>query len=257
AGSGTWGVVMRTIGPSRSSKHSSATIEAISAPHPHRRGFSSTVNRRPVLLTSPRIVRVSSGTRHRTSTTIALIPMPSSSAAAAIARGTIAARATIVQSLPLRRTLAVGHVTSFGDLVGDHVPASREEVGKHDLDDRPQPCHCCAHRRPDNRLLRDRSIPHTLSAKPIEQADSCFEDAAGGSDILADEVHGGVALHLLRDACGHRLAKRQFRHDERPSLQTWLSMSSIRAGGALRASSVATSTLRRDASSIFVSVPSS
>jgi hypothetical protein len=48
AGSGTWGVVIRTIGPSRSSKHSSAASEAISAPQPQRRGFSSTVNSRLV-----------------------------------------------------------------------------------------------------------------------------------------------------------------------------------------------------------------
>ena len=43
-----WGVVTRVSGPSRCQKHSSATMETISAPQPHRRGFSSTVNRRPV-----------------------------------------------------------------------------------------------------------------------------------------------------------------------------------------------------------------
>ena len=54
AGKGMCGVVMRTIGPSRSQKASSATIEAISAPQPQSRGFSSTVKSRPVFATEPK-----------------------------------------------------------------------------------------------------------------------------------------------------------------------------------------------------------
>src|SRR5262249_32129713 len=74
---------------------------------PHSRGFSSTVNSRPVLATSARIVRVSSGTSDLTSTTVASMPSSADSfSAAASARGTIAASARIVASPPWRSTLA-------------------------------------------------------------------------------------------------------------------------------------------------------
>ena len=45
-------------------------MEAISAPHPHNLGFSSTVTSRPVFATSESIVCVSSGTSERTSITV-------------------------------------------------------------------------------------------------------------------------------------------------------------------------------------------
>src|SRR5262249_6227812 len=101
AGSGTWGVVIRTTGPRRKPNASSATIDTISAPQPHSRGFSSTVNSRPGFATSVRTVRVSSGTRLRTSTTLQPIPCSAESRpAASTARGTIAASARMVASLP-------------------------------------------------------------------------------------------------------------------------------------------------------------
>ena len=88
-GNGMCGVVMRTHGPSRSQKASSPTIDAISAPQPQRRGFSSTVKNRPVLVADSRSVLVSSGTRDRTSMTSAEIPSPARRSAASSARGTI------------------------------------------------------------------------------------------------------------------------------------------------------------------------
>jgi hypothetical protein len=98
---------MRIAGPVSAPNASSATIETISAPQPHSRGFSSTVNSRPVLVTSARIVRVSSGTSDRTSMTVASMPSSADSfSAAASARGTIAASARIVASPPWRSTLA-------------------------------------------------------------------------------------------------------------------------------------------------------
>ena len=98
---------MRIAGPVSVPNASSATIETISAPQPHSRGFSSTVNSRPVLATSARIVRVSSGTSDRTSMTVASMPSSADSfSAAASARGTIAASARIVASPPWRSTLA-------------------------------------------------------------------------------------------------------------------------------------------------------
>ena len=84
---GCAGVVIRTIGPSRSKKRSSATIEATSAPQPHSRGLSSTVTNRPVLPTDSRIVVASSGTSDRTSITSASMPSPASPSAASNALG--------------------------------------------------------------------------------------------------------------------------------------------------------------------------
>ena len=237
---------MRTGGPVSAPYASSATIETISAPQPHSRGFSSTVNSRPVLATSARIVRVSSGTSDRTSTTVTSMPCPDSCSAAVMARGTMAARARIVASRPCRSTLArpsssttspsgtspllairplcskkidrigitdgrgeqpddvtrarrgddlqarhghgpvlhrlgvlgpephsgpvgaaddqrqrqlaVGHVPDLGHLVGDQVPADREEIAEHDLGDRPQAGHRGADRGPEDGLLADRGV---------------------------------------------------------------------------------------------------
>ena len=70
AGSGMCGVVIRTGGPVSAPNASSTAMDTISAPHPHSRGFSSTVKSRPVRATSLRMVAVSSGTRLRTSTTL-------------------------------------------------------------------------------------------------------------------------------------------------------------------------------------------
>ena len=65
------------------------------------------MNSRPVLATSARIVRVSSGTSDRTSTTVASMPCSADSrSAAASDRGTMAASARIVASPPCRSTLA-------------------------------------------------------------------------------------------------------------------------------------------------------
>src|SRR6266850_4060611 len=107
AGSGMWGVVIRTIGPLSAPKISSWMTEAISAPQPHSRGFSSTVKTRPVRADSASSVRVSSGTSERTSITVAEIPCSAASVSAALsARGTMAASAITVMSFPSRSTFA-------------------------------------------------------------------------------------------------------------------------------------------------------
>ncbi len=54
-------------------------------------------------------------------------------------------------------------------------------------------------------------------AEPLLQSDRGLEHAARGADVLADEVDGRVAFHLLRDPAADCLPQRQFRHDEPPS----------------------------------------
>ena len=66
--------------------------------------------------------------------------------------------------------LAVGHVPALGHLVGDQVPADREEVAEHDLGDRPQAGHRGAHRGAEDGLLADRGVADPLRAELLEQA---------------------------------------------------------------------------------------
>ena len=104
------------------------------------------------------------------------------------------------------RHLAAGHVAHLRDLVGEVVPAAGEEVGEHDLRDRPHPGHRRAHGGADDGLLGDRGVPHPLRAELLEQPDGRLEHALGRADVLAEADHRRVAAHLARDALGDRLA---------------------------------------------------
>ena len=75
-------------------------------------------------------------------------------------------------------------------------------------------------------VSRTRSPPNS-----VEQALGQLEHAAGRADVLADEHHARVAAHLLRDRRGECGSVRQFRHDEPPSVQTWVSRTSGRRLG--------------------------
>ena len=65
---------------------------------------------------------------------------------------------------------------------------------------------------------------------------------AGRTHVLADEIDHRISRHLLGNARRDRLAEAQFRHAAPPSLHTWRSISSTRAGAPWRASWVAAST---------------
>ncbi len=102
------------------------------------------------------------------------------------------------------RHLAVGHVARLGDLVDDHVPGHREEVGEHQLGDRAQAGHRRAHRRADDGLLADRRVADAVRPELVEQPLGQLEHAAGGADVLADQHDVRIAPHLLGDARGDR-----------------------------------------------------
>ena len=72
-GSGTCGVVNLVTGPFKLEKQCSVIKDEISAPHPHNRGFSSTVMARPVSLIALLIDCRSNGTNDLKSITLALI----------------------------------------------------------------------------------------------------------------------------------------------------------------------------------------
>ena len=162
--------------------------------------------------------------------------------ALAVLRPETQARAVGGMQHERQRDLAVGHVPGLGDLVGDHVPGHREEVAEHQLGDRPQPGHRRAHGRANDGLLADRRVADALAAEPAEQALGQLEHAAGRPDVLADEHHARVAVHLLRDRRGECGSVRQFRHDEPPSVQTWVSRTSGDGSGAARAMASASAT---------------
>ena len=158
-----------------------------------------------------------------------------------------------------QRDLSRGHVAGLGDLVGDHVPADREEIGEHDLRDRSQPGHRRSHRRPDDRLLGNGRVSHAPGPEPLEEPEGGLEDSARSADVLAEEDHALVARHLLRNAGGDGVPVGQFRHDDPPSAHTSFSMTSTPEGGQALAASVASSTARSTARSMsrraFSSIP--
>ena len=168
-----------------------------------------------------------------------------------------------------QRELAVGHVPALGHLVGDQVPADREEVAEHDLGDRPQAGHRGAHRGAEDGLLADRGVADAFRPELLQQAGSGLEHPARRGDILAEEDHVGIAAHLLGDPPGYRVTvcnsshigpfgnENQFRQALPPSAHTFVAASSSRGCGPALASSVARSTASRALSSIASSTAGS
>src|SRR5271166_2246441 len=154
------------------------------------------------------------------------------------------------------RQLPIRHVTQLRHLVGDVVEADRQEVGEHDLRDRPQSRHRRAHRGAENRLFGDRRISHAQRPELLVEADGRLEHAARLADILAEEYDARIALHFLRDAACDRVAIGQFRHAQPPSAYTSRVSNSIGAGGEALHASVAASTLRLLSASIAPTVSS-
>ncbi len=146
--------------------------------------------------------------------------------------------------------LAVRHVARLGHFVGDKVPAHRQEIGEHDLGDRPHAGHRRTHRRAEDRFLRNRRIDHPLRAELFQQAHGRLEDAAGGGNVLADKGDPLVAHHLLGDTGGDGFAIAQLRHAQPPSAKTSVVRISCGGSGEAFAISVASSTWRRASSAI-------
>ena len=146
--------------------------------------------------------------------------------------------------------LTVRHVAKLRHFVGDVVEADGEEVGEHDLGDRPQTRHRRAHRRAQNRLLGNRRVAHPQRPELLVKPDRRLEDAARLRDVLAKEDDAIVALHLLRDAASYGVPIRQFRHAQPPSAYTSAVSNSIGAGGDALQAAVAASTLRLLSASI-------
>src|SRR5262249_6588153 len=89
-----------------------------------------------------------------------------------------------------------------------------------------------------------------------EQAHGGLEHAARGSGVFAEQYHALVALHLLRDAGGDRVAIAQLRHALPPSAQTSVIAVSGAGVGEAFAASVAFSSFAIDSDSICASFAS-
>ena len=142
------------------------------------------------------------------------------------------------------RQLSVRHVPELRHFIGDVVEADGEEVGEHDLCDRTQARHRCAHCSAENRLFGDRRVAHPQRSKLFVETDCRFEYAARLADVLAEEDDAIVTLHLLRDAARDGVAIGQFRHAQPPSAYTSWVNNSMGAGGDALHASVAASTFR-------------
>jgi hypothetical protein len=100
--------------------------------------------------------------------------------------------------------LAAEHVADLGRVVHDLVIGDEREVDRHQLHDGAQPQHGRPDCRADKALFRDRCVHDPLRTELIEEAFGDAVRSAEHTDVLADEVHVFVALHLL----GQRFAQR-------------------------------------------------
>ncbi len=67
-------------------------------------------------------------------------------------------------------------------------------------------------RAADDRLLRDRGVPHAPLAETFVQARGRLEHAAGGADVLAEEDDPLVSRELVREGARHGLPVRELDH---------------------------------------------
>ena len=106
--------------------------------------------------------------------------------------------------------LAAEHVADLRRVVDDLVVRDQREVDRHHLDHRPQPEHRGADGGADDDLLGDGRVDHTLGAELVEEAVGHAIGAAELADVLADQVDGVVALHLLAERLTQRDAVELF-----------------------------------------------
>src|SRR4029077_2902064 len=100
---------------------------------------------------------------------------------------------------------AVGHIAGFRNLVGDDIPAHREEIREHDLRDRLETGHGRSHGGAQDRLFGDRRVAYPQRPEFFEQTHGGFEYAARAPDVLAQTDDRTVAFHFLRDTRGNRV----------------------------------------------------
>jgi len=128
--------------------------------------------------------------------------------------------------------LAAEHVVDVRGVVDDLVVGEQREVDRHQLHDGTQAGHRRPDGDPDDRVLADRRVAHAPLAEALEQPVGDAESTAEDPDVLAEEHHPLVVVHLLDERLSQRVAVAQLAHRSRSPLRTGCSSSSSRGAQA-------------------------
>ena len=97
-------------------------------------------------------------------------------------------------------------------VVYDLVESDERETERHELDNRPQANHGCAHSKPGKTVFTDRRIDDAFRAKAIEQTLTDFVSAVVFGDFFAHQKHVGIALQFFGERFVERLTISNFSH---------------------------------------------
>ena len=101
---------------------------------------------------------------------------------------------------PERERHAVpGPVAAAGGEVGDHVEGAGGEVEELVLDDRTKALEGGAHRDAGEPLLADRRVEDPVRPERVEEPLGEAEGSTVASDVLAEEEHARIPLHLVAE----------------------------------------------------------
>ena len=93
--------------------------------------------------------------------------------------------------------LSTGEVAQLGGVVDNLVHRQQGEVPGHDFHHRPQPQHGHPDGRSHETQFGDRGIDHARRPISLQQIGGHPERALVHADVLPDEDHAAVMIHLL------------------------------------------------------------
>ena len=126
-----------------------------------------------------------------------------------------------------RLDLAARHEAVLGDRVDDLVEADAEEIGEHDLGDRPVAGDGEAERGADEAGLGDRRVADAGGAELLVEPLAGLERPAGRADVLAHDEDLVVPPHLLLERGEDRFAVGDLLHRcPQAKVRAWKSMPS-------------------------------
>ena len=112
--------------------------------------------------------------------------------------------------------IAVAPIADLRCFADDLIDRRHDEVLKLDLGDGAKPVHRRADRDPDDQRLGERAVEHPPLPELLLQALGDTEHAALRTDVLTEDHHALVALHLLANPVADRLDVRLLGHDQSP-----------------------------------------
>ena len=100
---------------------------------------------------------------------------------------------------------AARHVLHLGDLIDDLADGVENEVGEHEVDDRPRARHGRAARQSDEAAFANGRVAQSLGTVQIVQSSRRLEVAASFADPFAQHEDRGIRRHLLGEGFVRRL----------------------------------------------------